>query len=208
MAQNSSNIKITNLADGFDQAGGTTARKLTVIGADITLTGSGTAVHTFPATTSTLARTDAAQTFTGVQTMSSTIELGNASDTTLSRSAAGVLAVEGVVVRTNATTTETSNATTTVAITSTNHTHTITALAVADAIAAPTSAITLTDNNTLVYRIKDNATARALTWNAIFRFSTDLAAPSTTVLSKTLYVGFKYNSVDTKWDCLAILNNF
>ena len=69
--QNSNNTKITNLADGFEQAGGTTPRKLTVTGANITLTGSGTAVHTFPATTSTLARTDAAQTFTGVQTMTS-----------------------------------------------------------------------------------------------------------------------------------------
>lgn len=54
MAQNSSNLKVTNNADGFDVAGGTTARKFTATGADITLTGAGTNVHTFPATTSTL----------------------------------------------------------------------------------------------------------------------------------------------------------
>lgn len=322
--QNSNNTKITNLADGFNQAGGTTARKLTVTGADITLTGSGTAVHTFPSTTSTLARIDAAntfvgastatswvfttptlgvatattvnkvtitapatsatltlaqgsslitagafaltltsgqatnvtiptvasltmaridaaQTFTGVQTFTApilgtptsvtltnatglpiaglvaststalgvgSVELGHATDTTLSRSAAGVLAVEGVTVTTEGSTTETSSATTTVAIAGTRHTHTITALAVADAIAAPTSVITLSDKNTLIIRIKDNATARALTWNAIFRASSDLALPSTTVLSKTLYVGFKYNVADTKWDLLSVLNNF
>ena len=53
--QNSSNNKFTNLADGFDIAGGTTARKLTLGGADVAIAGSGTAVITFPATSQTLA---------------------------------------------------------------------------------------------------------------------------------------------------------
>lgn len=60
----------------------------------------------------------------------------------------------------------------------------------------------------LMIRIKDNGTARALTYNAIFRASSDLALPTTTVLSKTLYMGFIYNSTDTKWDLLSVLNNF
>lgn len=59
----------------------------------------------------------------------------------------------------------------------------------------------------LIIRIKDNGTARALTYNAIFRASSDLALPTTTVLSKVLYMGFIYNSTDTKWDLLAVLNN-
>src|SRR5665811_2101535 len=54
--QNSNNLKVTNNADGYDVAGGTTARKLTVTGADITLTGSGSVVITFPSTTGTLAK--------------------------------------------------------------------------------------------------------------------------------------------------------
>ena len=54
----------------------------------------------------------------------------------------------------------------------------------------------------LVIRIKDNGTARALTWNAVFR-AMGTALPSTTVLSKTLYLGFFYNSTDTKWDLVA-----
>lgn len=83
---------------------------------------------------------------------------------------------------------------------------TITALAAADAIAAPTG--TPTDGQTLIYRIKDNGTARALTWNAIFRASSDLSLPTTTVISKTLYVGFIYNAVDSKWDLILVLNNF
>ena len=56
--------------------------------------------------------------------------------------------------------------------------------------------------------IKDNGTARSLGWNAIYRASSDLALPATTVLGKTLYCGFIYNSTDTKWDLIALLNNF
>lgn len=82
----------------------------------------------------------------------------------------------------------------------------VTALAVADAFAAPTG--TPTDGQELIIRIKDNATARALTWNAIYRASSDLALPTTTILSKTLYLGFKYNAADLKWDLIALLNNF
>lgn len=75
----------------------------------------------------------------------------------------------------------------------------LSALAVAAAFAAPTG--TPVDGQKLMVRIKDNATIRALTWNAIYR--TLAVLPSTTVVSKTLYIGFIYNSADTKWDCVA-----
>jgi len=52
-------------------------------------------------------------------------------------------------------------------------------------------------------RIKDNGTARALTYNAVFRAMGN-ALPTTTVLSKTLYMGFIYNATDTKWDLVAV----
>lgn len=55
----------------------------------------------------------------------------------------------------------------------------------------------------LIIRIKDNGTARALTYNAVFRAMGN-ALPSTTVLSKTLYMGFIYNATDTKWDLVAV----
>lgn len=60
----------------------------------------------------------------------------------------------------------------------------------------------------LVIRIKDNGTAQTITWNAIYRASSDLALPTTTILSKTMYCGFIFNSTDTKWDFVAFLNNF
>jgi hypothetical protein len=96
--------------------------------------------------------------------------------------------------------TEASNATPTPASDSYD-VHAITALAAAAAFAAPTG--TPTHGQTLLIRIKDNGTARALTWNAIYR-SIGLVLPTTTVLSKVVYVGFLYNSTDAKWDLLAV----
>jgi hypothetical protein len=84
--------------------------------------------------------------------------------------------------------------------------YTITALAEEATIGAPTG--TPTNGQVLKIRIKDNGTARVLNWNAIYRASSDLALPATTVLSKTLYLGFIYNSTDTKWDLLAVMDNF
>lgn len=84
--------------------------------------------------------------------------------------------------------------------------YTVTALAEAATFGAPTG--TPSEGQKLMIRIKDNATARALAWNAIYRASSDLALPSTTILSKTLYLGFVYNNTDTKWDLLSVLNNF
>jgi len=83
--------------------------------------------------------------------------------------------------------------------------YTVTAQAEAVTFAIPSG--TPTQGQTLVIRIKDNAVARAITWNGIFRASSDLALPTTTVLSKTLYVGFIYNTTDTKWDLLAVMDN-
>lgn len=82
----------------------------------------------------------------------------------------------------------------------------LTALAVGATFGAPTG--TPNDGDKLIIRIKDNGTAQSLAWNAIYRFSSDLAAPTTTVISKTMYLGFIYNSADSKWDNIAQLNNF
>lgn len=60
----------------------------------------------------------------------------------------------------------------------------------------------------LIIRIKDDWTARALTYDTRYRASSDLALPSTTVLGKTLYMWFIYNSTDSKRDLLAVLDNF
>lgn len=84
--------------------------------------------------------------------------------------------------------------------------YTLTALAGAALFSAPSG--TPVEGNTLTIRIKDNATARALTWNAIYRSldTTNLPLPSTTVVSKWMYLGFIYNSTDSKWDLVSVLN--
>lgn len=79
--------------------------------------------------------------------------------------------------------------------------HVITAQAEAAAFAAPTGSPT--QGQRLIIRIKDNGTARGLTWNAIYR-AMGSALPATTVLGKTLYLGFMYNATDTKWDLVAL----
>jgi len=78
---------------------------------------------------------------------------------------------------------------------------TVTALAEGATFAAPSG--TPANGNRLVIRIKDNGTARSLAWNAIYR-AMEFALPDTTVVDKTMYLGFIYNSADSKWDMVAI----
>ncbi len=61
---NSSNQDYTNNADGWDLTGGVTKRKLTVTGADITVTGSGSNTYTFPSASDTLVGRDSTDTLT------------------------------------------------------------------------------------------------------------------------------------------------
>lgn len=84
---------------------------------------------------------------------------------------------------------------------STTDVYVVTAQAAAATIAAPTG--TPSNAQGLLLRIKDNGTARALTWNAIYR-TMGVTLPTTTVAGKELYVGMRYNSAALKWDVLAI----
>lgn len=78
---------------------------------------------------------------------------------------------------------------------------TVTALAQAATFGVPTG--TPTDGQKLIIRIKDNGTVRALSWNVIYRVI-GVTLPTTTVISKTVYIGFIYNNADSKWDCVAV----
>jgi hypothetical protein len=83
---------------------------------------------------------------------------------------------------------------------------TVTALAANATFAAPTG--TPTDGQSLLLRIKDNGTARTLGWNAIYRAGTDFALPTTTVISKTIYLQLIYNAADTKWDAVGLSQGY
>lgn len=80
--------------------------------------------------------------------------------------------------------------------------HSITALA-AD-ITSMTSNLSGTPTNfqSLTIRFKDDGTARAITWGASFE-AKGCALPVTTVISKVLTVGFLYDTVTSKWGCVA-----
>lgn len=78
----------------------------------------------------------------------------------------------------------------------------VTAQAAAVNFANPSPATTVTQGAKLIIRIKDNGTARAITYGTQYR-AMGTALPSTTVLSKTLYLGFVWNATDSKWDLVA-----
>lgn len=77
----------------------------------------------------------------------------------------------------------------------------ITAQAAGLTFASPSG--TPTQGQRLLIRIKDNGTARSITWNAVYR-AIGVTLPTTTVISKTHYIGLIYNSTDSKWDALAV----
>jgi len=77
---------------------------------------------------------------------------------------------------------------------------TITAQAEGLTIAAPTGSPV--EGQKLIIRLKDDGSARAITFNAIFR-ALGVTLPTTTVASKITYLGLVYNSTDTKWDIVA-----
>lgn len=76
--------------------------------------------------------------------------------------------------------------------------------ALATAITSMTTNISGTPLNfqKLLIRIKDDGTARAITWGASFA-SGIVTLPATTVLGKTLTTLLIYNSVSGKWVCQA-----
>lgn len=86
-----------------------------------------------------------------------------------------------------------------------NDVYTVTALSAAMTINNPSG--TPTEGQKLIIRIKDNGTARGLTWSGSQFRAGDIAFPTTTVLSKTMYVGLIWNSTDSKWDLIAYIDN-
>ena len=79
--------------------------------------------------------------------------------------------------------------------------------ALANALTINADAGTPTDGQRAVFRIKDNGTARALTWTTGvskgFR-AVGATLPTTTVINKTVYVGCIYNIADSRWDAVAV----
>ena len=88
----------------------------------------------------------------------------------------------------------------TVTPTSTNDIVIITAQAAALLLGNPTG--TWVEGQPLIIRIKDNGTARAISFDTNYR-AIGITLPTTTVISKTIYLGIIYNSTDAKWDVIG-----
>ena len=141
-----------------------------------------------------------------------TIELGaGQTDTTLSRSAAGVLAVEGVVIPTISST----NTLTNKAITKRVVETTDDATAVIDVAVTDVYSLTAVANNTtfsttgspvdgqeIWIRYKDAGVSKTITWDAIF-VAIGITLPVATTASKWGYVKVIYNSGAAKFHALA-----
>lgn len=189
-----------------------TGSSLITVGAyAVTLTSTGTTGITLP-TTGTLTTLAGTETFTNktlttpiIATISNsgTITIPTGTDTLVGKATTDTLTNKTLIATTNVVeeiSTIADSATPTPTGGSLRNFFTVTALAQAATFAAPSG--TPANSNKLIIRIKDNATARALTWNGIYR-AMGTALPSTTVLSKTLYLGFIYSTTDTKWDLVS-----
>ena len=79
--------------------------------------------------------------------------------------------------------------------------------ALANALTINADAGTPTDGQRTIFRFEDSGTARALTWTTgatkAFR-AIGVTLPTTTVVGKTTYVGCIYNTVDSRWDVVAV----
>jgi hypothetical protein len=76
-----------------------------------------------------------------------------------------------------------------------------------EALTINADAGTPTDGQKMMFRFKDNGTARVLTWTTgtskSFR-AVGVTLPTTTVANKTVYVGCIYNSDAARWDAVAV----
>lgn len=81
----------------------------------------------------------------------------------------------------------------------------LTTLSQATTLANPTG--TPVDGQRLIVRIK-STTARALTYGTQYRGGTMPCPATTTGSSLTDYLGFIFNSADTKWDCVSFASGY
>lgn len=149
--------------------------KTLTVNNSLTLSGTDSTTMTFPSTSATVARTDAAQTFTGTQTFSQVIETANAITASGNAATIPVTSAHNIV-------TNNSAATLTITLTTTN----------------------AVNMQMVVVQILDfSGVAETITW--VNTENSTVTAPTTSNGSTTLplTVGFIYNSATSKWRCIA-----
>lgn len=188
--------------------------KTFIVNNGLTLSGTDSTVMTFPSTTATIARTDAAQTFTGVQTLSSapvlstgtvtvsgsTVTFPTSADTLVARATTDTLTNKRITPRIGTTT---SSGTPTINTDNVDQ-YNITALAANITSMTTNLSGTPTSGQKLMLRFKDNGTARTITWGTSFQSSGIATLLATTVISKVHHVLLIWDDVASKWTCMAV----
>lgn len=180
-------------------SGTNTGDQTSIVGITGTFTQFNTAV-----TDAELARTDAANTFTGTQTITQ-IDMGN-TDTSITRSAAGVISVEGVAIPSiSSTSTLTNKRVQPRTASSTTSSNLSPDLSTANIYFRTTQTATLTIDaptgtpvigETIMIYV-DSAGAQTLTINATYKVF-GAAFPATTTAGKTFMMSAQYNGTDWK----------
>ncbi len=149
--------------------------KTATINNTLTLAGTDSTTMTFPSTSASVARTDAAQTFTGSQTFASVIQTNNA--VAASSNAATVPVTSSVTTVTND-----SAATLTITITTTS---------------------AVNRQKLIVCVLDSSASAQTISW--VNTENSGVSVPTTSNGSTTLplTVGFMYNNATSKWRCIG-----
>lgn len=78
-----------------------------------------------------------------------------------------------------------------------------TALAISPTINNPSG--TKRNGRILIIRLRDNGTARAITWGSEYRAMGSLTLPTTTVINKTLYIEFVVNADEGTLDLMRVI---
>jgi hypothetical protein len=81
------------------------------------------------------------------------------------------------------------------------------ATAQAGALTINADAGTPTDGQRIIFRFKDDGTARALTWTTGVSngfLAVGVTLPTTTTANKVTYVGAIYNASSSRWDVVAV----
>lgn len=81
----------------------------------------------------------------------------------------------------------------------------VTSLNASLTLGAPTG--TPLEGQSLMFRIRDDGTARTLAYNGTYRAPTELPFPAATVPGKWTYLGFIYCGWDGRWDLVAAISN-
>lgn len=174
----------------------------------IIIAGTDSTTMTFPSTSQTIVGLTSTQTLTNktlttpiISSISNTgtVTLPTATDTLVARATTDTLSNKRITARVVSTT---QSATPTI---NTDNTDVATITALAQAITSFTTNLSGTPvaGDALIIYITDNGTARGITWGASFEAST-VALPTTTVISTLLIVGFFWNTVTSKWRCVAV----